>query len=214
MKIVASLTSPDQVHAAAAAGADLIELRLDLGEGDITGRVKECRQQSRLPIIATLRSMEEGGRFSGDAGDWIRIIQPVLPHVDYVDIEQRFSAHADIVRAQDVRVIASFHTQGMPSLFELFGLERELRAYGDIPKIVVTPRHEEDIIEMISFTHAARKPVCTGVMGEGFRFARLVLPLFGSEFIYCHAGVLTADGQYSVAEAKSAMALFGKKQGP
>jgi 3-dehydroquinate dehydratase-1 len=213
MKIVASLASPRQIPAAAAAGADLIELRLDLGEGDIVRGVTECRQQTRLPIIATLRSAEEGGNFYGDSGDWIKAIQPVLPHVDYVDIEQRFSTHADIIRAQDVAIIASFHTKGMPSLFELFGLEHELRAYGDIPKIVVTPRHEEDIIEMISFTHAARKPVITGVMGEGFRYARLILPLFGSEFIYCHAGAPTADGQYSVGEAKSALALFGKKEG-
>jgi len=97
----------------------------------------------------------------------------------------------------------------MPSLFELFGLERELCVFGDIPKIVVTPRHEEDIIEMISFTHAAKKPVITGVMGEGFRYARLILPLFGSEFIYCHAGVPTADGQYSIDEAKAGMGLLG-----
>lgn len=200
MRIVASLTDPALVPAAAAAGADLVELRLDLMEGDRVQGVLECRQQTRLPVIATLRSAEEGGKYSGNAEEWLRVIQPVLPHVDFVDIEQRFSPHADTIRAQDVTVIASFHTKEMPSLFELFGRERELRAYGDIPKIVVTPRHEEDIIEMISFTHAARKPVCTGVMGEGFRYARLILPLFGSEFIYCHAGAPTADGQYSVEE--------------
>jgi 3-dehydroquinate dehydratase-1 len=214
MRIVASLTDPTLVPAAVTAGADLVELRLDLMEGDCVHGVLACREQTKLPIIATLRSADEGGKYVGDAGEWLRAIQPVIPHVDFVDVEQRFSTHADTIRAQDVTVIASFHTQGMPSLFELFGRERELRAYGDIPKIVVTPRHEEDIIEMIAFTHAARKPVCTGVMGEGFRYARLILPLFGSEFIYCHAGTPTADGQYSVGEAKSAIALFSKKQDP
>ena len=212
MRIVASITDPAQVIAAAAAGADLIELRLDLMEGNCALGVAECRQQTRLPVIATLRSTDEGGKFVGDAGEWFRAIQPVIPHVDFIDIEQRFSTHADTIRAQDVTIIASFHTQGMPSIFELFGQERELRAYGDIPKIVVTPRHEEDIIEMIAFTHAARKPVCTGVMGEGFRYARLILPLFGSEFIYCHAGAPTADGQYSIGEAKAAMELLGAKK--
>ena len=209
MRIVASLTDPALVITAAAAGADLVELRLDLMEGDRAEGVLECRQQTQLPIIATLRSVDEGGKYFGNAEEWFRAVQPVLPHVDFVDIEQRFSTHAETIRAQDVTVIASFHTPGMPSLFELFGRERELRAYGDIPKIVVTPRHEEDIIEMIAFTHAARKPVCTGVMGEGFRYARLILPLFGSEFIYCHAGAPTADGQYSIAEAKAAMGLLG-----
>lgn len=106
-------------------------------------------------------------------------------------------------------IIASCHTLVMPSLFELFALERELREYGDMPKIVVTPRHPEDIIELISFTHAAKKPVCTGIMGSAFRYARLLLPLFGSEFVYCHAGTPTAEGQYSVSEAKEVMRLFG-----
>jgi 3-dehydroquinate dehydratase-1 len=209
MKIVASLADPGDALSAFAAGADLIELRLDLMGGDAMKGVQECRKRTGLPVIATLRSTEEGGRYSGNPDEWLRVIQTVIPHADYIDIERCFSAHADAIRTHDVTIIASCHTPEMPSLFELFGLERELRVYGDIPKIVVTPRHIEDIIELISFTHAAKKPVCTGTMGAGFRYARLVLPLFGSEFVYCHVGTPTAEGQYSVAEVKEAMRLFG-----
>jgi len=82
----------------------------------------------------------------------------------------------------------------------LFVLEQELRSYGEIPKIVVTPGNEDDLIDLIAFTHAAKKPICTGVMGVAFRYARAILPLFGSEFVYCHTGVPTAVGQYSVEE--------------
>jgi len=209
MKIVASLTDQRDAPAASAAGADVLELRLDLMDGDPIKGVQECRKCTGLPVIATLRSTQEGGRYSGNEDEWFRIIQPVIPHADYIDIERRFSAHADTIRTHDVGIIASCHTLEMPSLFELFGLERELLAFGDIPKIVVTPRQDEDIIEMISFTHAAKKPICTGVMGDRFRYARLVLPLFGSEFVYCHFGTPTAEGQYSVAEVKEAMRLFG-----
>ena len=212
MKIVASLTDPGHAPAASAAGADVIELRLDLMGGDRMKGIQECRKRSGLPVIATLRSAQEGGKYSGNGDEWFRVIGPVIPFVDYIDVERRFSAHADAIRAHDVTIIASCHMTGMPSLFELFGLERELQVYGDIPKIVVTPRHNEDIIEMISFTHAAKKPVCTGVMGPGFRYARLILPLFGSEFAYCHIGTPTAEGQYSVAEVKAAMELFGTEK--
>ena len=45
-----------------------------------------------------------------------------------------------------------------------------------------------------------KKTGCTGVMGASFRYARAILPLFGSEFVYCHTGVPTAEGQYSVKE--------------
>jgi 3-dehydroquinate dehydratase-1 len=37
-------------------------------------------------------------------------------------------------------------------------------------------------------------------MGSHLRYARAILPLFGSEFVYCHTGNPTAGGQYSVAE--------------
>ena len=210
VKIVASLTDHRDAPAASAAGADLIELRLDLMDGDVLKGVQECHRLTGLPVIATLRSIQEGGNYSGTPDEWLRVILPIIPYADYIDIERRFSAHADAIRTHDVGIIVSCHTPEMPSLFELFGLERELLAYGDIPKIVVTPRHEEDIIELISFTHAAKKPVCTGVMGAGFRYARLILPLFGSEFVYCHAGTPTAEGQYSIAEVKEAMRLLGQ----
>ncbi len=212
MKIVASLTDPGAAPAALSAGADLIELRLDLMDGDRIKAVQECRQRTGLPVIATLRSTQEGGRYPGNEDEWFRIILPVIPHADYIDVERRFSAHADTIRTHDVTIIASCHTPEMPSLFELFGLERDLQVYGDIPKIVVTPRHIEDIIELISFTHAAKKPVCTGVMGDGFRYARLILPLFGSEFVYCHTGMPVAEGQYSVAEVKAVMKLLGSEK--
>jgi len=31
-------------------------------------------------------------------------------------------------------------------------------------KIIVTPSHEDDIIDLIAFTHAIKKPISTGVM--------------------------------------------------
>jgi 3-dehydroquinate dehydratase-1 len=210
MKIVASITNPKQSVAAQEMGAGLIELRLDLVNGDVVQAVKECKKQTVLPLIATLRSAHEGGRYPGSVEEWFTVIRPVIPLVDYIDVERRFSAHAEAIRAHDVTIIASSHVPDMPTLFELFGLERELRSYGDIPKIVVTPRNEEDIIDLFSFTHAAAKPVITGVTGTHFRSARLILGfLFGSEFVYCHAGTPTAEGQFSVAEAKAAMDLFG-----
>jgi 3-dehydroquinate dehydratase-1 len=88
----------------------------------------------------------------------------------------------------------------MLPLHILFVLEQELRSYGDIPKIIVTPTNEDDLIDLIAFTRAAKKPICTGVMGAQFRYARAILPLFGSAFVYCHTGVPTAEGQYSVEE--------------
>jgi 3-dehydroquinate dehydratase-1 len=102
----------------------------------------------------------------------------------------------------------------MMMLPELFDKERKLRAYGDIVKIIVTPKNREDIIELIAFTHAVKKPLCTGVMGGKFRYARAILPLFGSEMVYCHVGTPTAAGQYSVQEFVRLMEWLKPLSGP
>jgi 3-dehydroquinate dehydratase-1 len=200
MKIVAALTDPALAAQAQEQGADLIELRFDLIEGDPQSSVNLCKKVCSLPIIATLRSAHEGGQFFGDTVSWHEKMDPLIPLVDYVDIEQRFEPCAWRVKDAGKTIIASHHSGEMMTLHELFDRERKLRAYGDIVKIIVTPKNKEDIIELIAFTHAVKKPVCTGVMGGQFRYARAILPLFGSELVYCHLGTATAAGQYSVQE--------------
>jgi 3-dehydroquinate dehydratase I len=200
MKIVAALTDLSHAAGAKARGADLVELRLDLMSGDPLQIIRQCRKDCPLPVIATLRSASEGGRFFGNAEAWMEKIRPVIPHADYIDTEQQFSRHAPAIRAAGRTIIASYHTGAMMPLSFLFDKERELRAYGDIPKIVMTPKTTADLVELVTFTEAAKKPVITGVMGSEFRYARAVLPLFGSAFVYCHTGDPTAEGQYSVEE--------------
>ena len=210
MDVVAALTDPAHASRAQNQGADIVELRFDLTEGDPLRIVQACRAACSLPVIATIRSGQEGGRFFGDAKGWFDRIRPVIPLVDYVDIEQRFASYAPQVKEAGKTIIASHHTGQMVSLHDLFMLERELRTYGDIVKIIVTPGNEEDIIELIAFTHAIIKPICTGVMGLPFRYARAILPLFGSQLVYCSAGTATADGQYTVEEFVRLMALLKK----
>jgi 3-dehydroquinate dehydratase-1 len=212
MKIVASLTDAAQAAAARDHGADIIELRLDLMEGDAVAQAALCKKTADLPVIATLRSAQEGGKYFGNADEWLGRLTPVLPFVDYVDIELRFRRHADAIREQKKTIIASFHTREMPPLFEIFGYERDLRTFGDIVKIVVTPRDMEDVFSLITFTHTAQRPICTGVIGTAFRYARAILPLFGSELVYCHAGTPTADGQYSVGDFVRLMDLLAVRQ--
>ena len=208
MKIVAALTDPADASRAQDLGADIIELRFDLMEGDPLECVQICRQASVLPVIGTIRSAHEGGQFFGDAAAWYEILEPVLPFVDYVDVEQRFASWAPRIKEGGKAIIASYHSGDMLSLPDLFTHERDLRKYGDIVKIIVTPDSEEDILELIAFTHAAKKPLCTGVMGAKFRYARAILPLFGSLLVYCHTGTKTAEGQYSVQEFISLMTLL------
>jgi 3-dehydroquinate dehydratase-1 len=200
MKIVAALTDPSHAAEAEAQGADMVELRFDLMDGDPEQIIRHYRKECTLPVIATIRSGLEGGQFFGDADTWMGKIRPVIPHADYIDVEQQFARHAPEIRQAGIKIIASHHAPRMVPLYILFVMERELRAYGDIPKIVITPENDADLVELITFTQAANKPIITGVMGARFRHARAILPVFGSEFVYCHTGDPTAEGQYSVGE--------------
>ena len=200
MKIVAALADPLQASRAEKQGADMIELRLDLMEGNSKKLVQQCKKICSLPVIATLRSGREGGQFFGDGKEWEKKIRPIISLVDYVDVEHQFVKNAVCVKEAGTKIIASHHAPIMMPLHVLFVLERELRSYGDIVKIIVTPSNADDVIELIAFTHAVKQPICCGVMGSAFRYARAVLPLFGSELVYCHMGETTAEGQYSVEE--------------
>jgi 3-dehydroquinate dehydratase-1 len=211
MKIIAALTDPTHAARAQKQGADLIELRVDLYEGDLGKIVKKAKAACTLPVILTLRSAQEGGQFFGEAEAWMDTVQPLLRYADYVDIEQQFALHAPNIRKAGKKIIASHHAGQMIPLYILFVLERELRTYGDIPKIIVTPKTSEDILELMSFTLAAQKPLITGVMGTELRYARALLPLFGSEFVYCHTGSPTAAGQYSVEEFVKLKSLLLEK---
>jgi len=200
MKIVAALTDPVQASRAEELGADMIELRFDLMAGTPKKLVQQCKKACSLPIIGTLRSAREGGQFFGDGHEWEKKIRPIIPLVDYIDVEHLFVKNAICVKEAGTKIIASHHAPIMMPLHVLFVLERELREYGDIVKIIVTPGNADDVIELIAFTHAVKQPICCGVMGAAFRYARAVLPLFGSELVYCHMGDATAEGQYSVEE--------------
>jgi 3-dehydroquinate dehydratase-1 len=205
MLIVASVIDPRYVPVAWEAGADAVELRLDRFEPGLTAETEEILDGNDLPLILTVRSREEGGGYSGSPEGWRDLIDPFLPFADYVDIEQRFATYSPAINRLGKTVISSFHASKMPSLPELAEIESRLRSFG-IPKIVVCPASLDDVLAFCEFTHRAEKPVVTSIMGGKFRFARILLPIFGSEMFFAYAGVPAAEGQFQVREARDILA--------
>jgi len=208
MKIAVSVDDPTLISGVLEYNPAFIEIRLDRMEGDLLDHVRAIREMTAIPLIATLRSREEGGDFVGDAELWAGIVGPIARYVDIVDVEMRYREHVPSLRSQGVRILASLHIDEMPGTADLKRIERTLRSYGDIPKIVVQPENPNDLIDLLRFTHDAQKPICTSVMGSRFRFARAILPLFGSEFVFCHAGRPMAEGQYHIREMREIAELL------
>lgn len=77
----------DQVRAAQAAGADLIELRVDC-IGDVAAVAKLLAGPRTLPFIVTVRSTDEGGAWVGDEAARIALIEQLGLHLPgYIDVE-------------------------------------------------------------------------------------------------------------------------------
>jgi 3-dehydroquinate dehydratase-1 len=201
MKIVASVVDAGYVPVAQEEGADIIELRLDLFQSGFSQDTATILDENDLPLILTVRSREEGGEFSGSSEDWRDLVKPFLPYATYVDIEQHLALLAPDIQGAGKTVIASFHCNGMLSSAALASALSDLRHYG-IPKMVVRPATIEDVLSFCSFTCHAEKPVITSITGDRFRFARMLLPLFGSSMIFCYTGRPAAEGQFSVKEAR------------
>jgi 3-dehydroquinate dehydratase-1 len=208
MKIVATVVNPREAASAAGLAPDLLEVRIDLMDADPGKELPSIRSTWKGAVILTNRSTSEGGRFRGDPGMWWEILQPLLRFGDLVDVEMPFSSYSREIHRHGKKIIASHHTDAMPSPEELAELVRELRLYGDIPKIVVRPANEHDLLTLFAFTLSAEKPICTGVQGEAYRYARVILPLFGSELVYTHAGTPAAEGQYSLEDFRKIQNLL------
>lgn len=207
MKIVVSIADPTSIEDAQQSGADLMEIRIDLMKGDIRAQVSSIREQTSLPLIGTIRSRAEGGAFEGNPSEWLRIMTPLLPYLDIVDMEYTVRAYASGMKKRGKVVIASYHTGDMPDRDGLEKILGILRSYGDLPKIVVRPETADDLIAFLSFTlHSG--PLITSITGEEFRYGRLLLPLFGSEMVFCHAGYPVAEGQYHIRDLNRIYALL------
>jgi len=155
-----------------------------------------------VTIIVTMRSLDEGGEFTGTPEMWYDSVLKWTDLADFVDIERAYAQYAPSIKAGGAGIIASAHLKTMLPAESLNALEDELRSFGEIPKIVVTPKTQDDLLTLLSFTLHARKPVCTGVMGSDFRYARALLPLFGSHLAYCYVGTPTAGGQYHINDLR------------
>ncbi|WP_255331545.1 type I 3-dehydroquinate dehydratase [Methanocalculus taiwanensis] len=212
MKYIISINDLSQFDVAAAEDPWAIELRLDLMEACTPADLQAIRSGWNGLLLLTIRSTDEGGRFAGDADEWKRRIELLLPYADMVDIERRFSLHADWVRSLKKTIIASYHTEEMPDSDQFSLCEQELRTYGEIPKIVVSPKKNEDAVTLLGYTIEAEKPICVSIMGSGYAWLRPLLLVMGSGYAYCHAGNATALGQYHIREMREIIRLLLKSQ--
>jgi len=213
-KTAISLTSFSENNLKRAESADYIEIRLDLCDeeerNNFIAYFSDENNRNNILLIATVRSVNEGGKFSGNKEEWLKLVSPWINIADYIDVERDYSGYSGFIGGK-TEIISSVHLSYMPDNDELKATEEELRCYGGLPKIVVTPENREDILRLAQFTlscnNSGRK-IITSIMGSEYYWARVIMPLFGSEFVYCHSGEAAAEGQYEIERMKQIFALI------
>jgi 3-dehydroquinate dehydratase-1 len=209
-RIVASLGRGALSDLEAAGEADILELRLDLMEGDPLPILKAVKKVARVPIIATARWQAEGGEFKGGEGERLELLIRAATFADYIDVELRCGLLGTLLKRAELPVIVSYHDfSRTPPLGELRAILAEMKNTGaQIAKIAVTPHSLQDNLEVLQLLQEADMPLCAIAMGSLGRHLRAVAPLYGSVLTYGYVSAPTAPGQMSVSQLRQALELL------
>jgi 3-dehydroquinate dehydratase-1 len=209
--------------------ADLIEARVDLFEGQtLDGRAGGADACARLeasgtPVLVTVRTVAQGGRFAGDERTRLRRFEVALTAASWADVEDDAEIRSDVATLVAARpsgqLLISHHDfAGTPPLDRLLAIvDRAHETPGAIAKIataVKTAADRQTLLDLVD-----RRPRRTCVIGmsasEDLRFE---LVARGSLLAYGYLAGPTAPGQLSAAETHArllaASERYAERRGP
>ncbi|KAI8624620.1 EPSP synthase-domain-containing protein [Xylariaceae sp. FL1651] len=207
-------------------GSDAVELRVDLLEDlsleSVGDQISLLRSATKLPIIFTLRSKSQGGRFSYTSEeDLIPLYRTAMRiGVEYVDLEMTLSdATLEAIlkmRAGSTRVIASHHDPAGKLSWKNGGWQswyNRALAYGDVIKLVGVANKIDDNFALAGFRDrmfaAHGKPIIALNMGTSGKLSR-ILNGFLTPVSHPDLPFKAAPGQLSAAEIRRGLTLVGE----
>ncbi|KAK1146550.1 3-dehydroquinate dehydratase (3-dehydroquinase) [Aspergillus melleus] len=232
-----SLTLPDLRQASdilgeACVGSDAVELRVDLlkdpaSDSEIPSvdyvaeQMSFLRSRVSLPLIFTIRTKSQGGRFPDDAHeaamDLYRLA--VRSGSEFVDLEIAFPD--DMLRAVTEikghsKIIASHHDpKGELSWANMSWMKYYNRAleYGDVIKLVGVAKDLDDNAALRKFKNWAEEahdvPVIAINMGDNGQLSR-ILNGFMTPVSHPSLPFKAAPGQLSASEIRRGLSLMGE----
>lgn len=200
---------------------DMVEFRIDLLDFASNNKAviklgKELNQiLKNKPLIATIRTANEGGKLNISDADYQETYTEYLkqPFMQLLDIEM-FRSPARVERliklAHDkkVLIIMSNHDfDKTPSQQEIEQRLLEQDQMGaDILKIAVMPQSKQDVLTLMNATlnvsHKSKKPLLTMSMGSLGTISRIATANVGGSMSFGMIGEASAPGQIDVAQLK------------
>ncbi|HVA83026.1 MAG TPA: type I 3-dehydroquinate dehydratase [Candidatus Aquilonibacter sp.] len=187
-----------------AQGADFVEARVDYFKGDIESIVGVMRKIAPRLII-TLRPESQNGKFEGDVEVRVstlkrleRKVEPFRTDIEH-DIMENF--YGNLFR----RIISWHDFKETPPLSKMINRFVEMRDYGDIIKLVPTPKNAREAKRILEiYNHVEGGNLIAFGMGRHGRGTRIecVSRERGAPFTYASLGKAIAPGQFSLMEMK------------
>ncbi|MBE6477919.1 MAG: type I 3-dehydroquinate dehydratase [Propionibacteriaceae bacterium] len=230
--IIVPLTGPDdeqvlaQATGAAASPADIVEWRVDLFDEPTPARAgklaTEVAAHAARPLLATVRTTAEGGRFGRGTGAYADLVAALAASagVELVDVECARPGAAGLVAAVHEAggyVVGSFHdVAATPGVSEMLDRLRAQAAAGaDVCKIAVMPQAPADVARLLEACALADaeldQPVIAMAMGPLGLASRLMGGDFGSAAGFASlGGHASAPGQVPVEDLVAAVAVIDR----
>ncbi|KAF7560708.1 hypothetical protein G7046_g3442 [Stylonectria norvegica] len=227
-----SLTLPDLSEAASllpevVVGSDAVELRVDLLQDrspeNVMRQVSILRSLARRPIVFTLRTQSQGGKFPDNAVEEGLALYRLAVRlgVEYIDVEMTLPENV-IQSVTESRghslIIASHHDpQGTLSWRNASWVSFYNRAlqYGDIIKLVGVAQSTEDNFDLAKFKYnmlaAHDTPLIAINMGKAGKLSR-ILNKFLTPVSHPALPFKAAPGQMSAAEIRRSLTLLGETE--
>jgi 3-dehydroquinate dehydratase/shikimate dehydrogenase len=193
---------------AQAAGADLVEVRLDtcVKLGADPAAVVAILPKLALPAILTIRHESENGDWQATDIDRVRLYNEAMRlGVAWIDIElAQFQALTSVglVRNKATKLILSYHDfDGMGS--DLPGRIAAMKNAGaDWPKVAVRPADAADLAVVRDLYQTTKGPLVAIAMGEHGLPSRLLAGVWGAALTFARldGDVGSAPGQPTVGE--------------
>jgi 3-dehydroquinate dehydratase-1 len=166
--------------------------------------------EDRGRCVFTLRSKEQGGRFSGTEDERMRLLRklaeakPMLVDVELHTLKANDNL-ADYLELASIPTLVSWHDlEKTPPNEELSSIVTEMRIFSTYVKVVTTAKSVDDSLRVLRlYENAVGLHPIIFAMGEAGTITRVLSVLYGAPYTYAALERAVAPGQLTLAQMRN-----------
>ena len=193
----------------------------DFSEIDVEKSIESLKEGIPVPVVFTIRSVREGGFFSGTEEQRLEILElGIKSQVTFVDLELSIDKKSrenlmKLAKELNSKVIASIHeTKSTPNADDIVALIKDNSTQGDIVKFCSTVNNHQDALQIFEAANSLiGQDSNHSIMGlgNGGDWVRLHAPVLEQEIVYAtmmNHFRLSDKGLINVRDLRDAWALM------